>query len=830
MKKRLMITIMFILITISLSGCSSNLSKWANTKLPDLLYERGELNKNIAYKYMLMGAITEDQYNKIEEKIDDQVEKYTEVNDEGMVKDSSISLLSNAVSYYKLADNSDHPSQISIIDGETTKNYIWNNVDNYIPKDGLALANIDIVSNSWVENNKNAAVLSNFVLSNYLHVYSYGKSGDNSQKEVYRDDKSEIQPIEFIPEDLKNEINEKMYAEIYVLKGQFNTKSNSLDGTLKIIEEALANDNETKANAILENYFMPLKDDSGNPITLVDKPAKGEETAYDMIVTSKDNPDNIYKLGYDMPVSQTDFENCLRLRLVEFSEDNLDALNSLKATGGKFKFIADSKTTWRAYLVEYPISVIDSMEDIGNDEVKVDFTKSAIGINLATQELINYATEPSGELNNYKIDYNSGSAVNTDKSYLNLDSAANESEVSQSSFVVKGSIEIELENLSGKKYVCDVGRVILRDYLELTYAPECVDDENLAVFGRKIRFDMENSAGSTSLWRDRESNGLIKQYDLVYKKDDKVAWFVNENGIKLNNSNNLTITDFCSAASLLDSDYSNNKVVSILESGLSNFEKESTLKDGQLPKQSDLLHVQVTSSIHPTLMFPSEEIGSVDYVAGEGYTNQRFYGIVTTKGLFDSGLSGDWIFSSASTESFVWWLNWLRYNKFGYDIIPSRITDYIVGNYEYEIDKKDLVILDLDIVSKLQQQFDENSNERTTTNIRTIFMILGWALILYSFLLAVSWVLDTNADLGIKLMEKLTLGHWVAVRYAEDIPAQNVNECTYLTASTMIIRCLLMIAMGSLLILINVFDLVLIIIKTFGGIAESIEKIITGMR
>jgi hypothetical protein len=36
--------------------------------------------------------------------------------------------------------------------------------------------------------------------------------------------------------------------------------------------------------------------------------------------------------------------------------------------------------------------------------------------------------------------------------------------------------------------------------------------------------------------------------------------------------------------------------------------------------------------------------------------------------------------------------------------------------------------------------------------------------------------------------------------------------------------------MGSLLILINVFDLVLIIIKTFGGIAESIEKIITGMR
>ena len=90
------------------------------------------------------------------------------------------------------------------------------------------------------------------------------------------------------------------------------------------------------------------------------------------------------------------------------------------------------------------------------------------------------------------------------------------------------------------------------------------------------------------------------------------------------------------------------------------------------------------------------------------------------------------------------------------------------------------------------------------------------------------WVFDTNTDLGFGLLEKVTLGNWVAVKYAEDIPTHNVNDQKYVCFKDICIRTMIMIAIGILLIRIDIFYILTVLIDVFGNIASQLEKLIKG--
>ena len=105
-------------------------------------------------------------------------------------------------------------------------------------------------------------------------------------------------------------------------------------------------------------------------------------------------------------------------------------------------------------------------------------------------------------------------------------------------------------------------------------------------------------------------------------------------------------------------------------------------------------------------------------------------------------------------------------------------------------------------------------------------MILGWFVVVYSSLLMLAWVIDANLDIGVKLLEKLTLGNWVAVKYEEDIPYKNTNDQTFLDSKKMFIRAAIMIAIGIFLINVNIFNVVLVLIDIFGRAATKIEEVI----
>lgn len=106
--------------------------------------------------------------------------------------------------------------------------------------------------------------------------------------------------------------------------------------------------------------------------------------------------------------------------------------------------------------------------------------------------------------------------------------------------------------------------------------------------------------------------------------------------------------------------------------------------------------------------------------------------------------------------------------------------------------------------------------------------MIGWALVVGSFLLLLLWVIDTNTDVGLGLLEKVTFSNWVAVKYEEDIPAHNVNDQKYMTFKRIMIRVMIIIAIGILLIRIDVFYILTIIVDMFGQLASQAEKIIKG--
>ena len=164
-----------------------------------------------------------------------------------------------------------------------------------------------------------------------------------------------------------------------------------------------------------------------------------------------------------------------------------------------------------------------------------------------------------------------------------------------------------------------------------------------------------------------------------------------------------------------------------------------------------------------------------------------------------------------------------------YSIDHNAVNDYLMSNYQYELSQNGMVILDLETVAKIQKEMNQESAYSRNRFVSTSIVVIGWILIGYAMLLMLAWVLDTNADMGIKLTEKLTLGHWVAIRYKDDMPYYDASERKYMTLGNMIMRCSVVIVVGILLLRIDVFEIVLFLINMFGDAAIKIEEIIRGI-
>ena len=252
----------------------------------------------------------------------------------------------------------------------------------------------------------------------------------------------------------------------------------------------------------------------------------------------------------------------------------------------------------------------------------------------------------------------------------------------------------------------------------------------------------------------------------------------------------------------------------------------------------DLAWESTNDTVTISTRFPGEIIGTKDNkrdssgrFSAEFISTQHqvFYAVATTSDIFSTSLYSTWITSDDDGASLRWWNSWLSVNDYLYNIDKMVLENAIYNAYKYELTQNGIVILDLEIVAKIQEDMDKEAERESNQFIRTTFKLLGILLIVYSIVLFMCWLIDTNVDMGFKLVTKLTMGNTIPVKYSEDIPIHDSEDRKYIDLQGISIMCIVIIAVGILLIAIDIFDIVLFLIGALGELAKQISKVISGV-
>lgn len=795
--KRILLMLVVGMMSLLLTGCDEDMIQYLDTDLKSTIQQRVELNRSCATSLRDAGIISESEYNSVMKSIDSQMAIYME----DISKNSSLQkkLLSSASAWAEL--------EFKAVDVNEN--------------------NDEINAEGFTRSEWNSKVLTNAIAAT-------GNKANYDQVKV-ASGSGYVEPINLM-NNVADEINDRFGYPIYVLRpfDELESEGIDLDGIKEMVNLALE-DPKKVDTSLLDKYFTPAVDENNKVITLLDTSKRenqvivtsdGANTSYVGDPSSSDintrnkvlakaNKYDFNLSGYsasqnrpgkDMIIQQYGYN----IMAVRFTEFNYDAVQKIIRTIGlsDSKYIVTNNDGGRVYLVEYPVYTVDSFVEDG-DKFDTTFKQSNLGINLKTGKMIKYTGAYSNEVSLTGIN------VNNDDPYLTMAGAVNETVDGQASFIVKGNIDEPLV-LGEKNQEVITGRIILRDYLEGTYAPGIVSDENVVVFGRKLR--IENFNGS---------------------KDLVVARFYDKEGKKIEEAAVLHISDFASMEDLISGQklkYIRGKGEASIntededelaersdednineDTSYEEIVKDAVLKIDNLPRETAL-------EIKPTEAFPSENIGSID--VGEN-DKPLFYVMAVKKSMFETGLFSGWIYNSdESSNSLPWWSKWLYDHGYQYKIDKTILEEYLMGNYSFELGNQGILVLDLETIAKIQEQYNKQDTIDRNRNIRSIFMLFGAILIGYSVIMLLAWVLDTNVDLGFNILEKMTLGHLIAVTDESEVPVYDMEDRKYIGFGNLVIQSCIVAVIGIVLILVDFYEIAYWLIKIFGGIAQFVLKAI----
>jgi len=800
------------LCTLGLSGCGENIKNFLETDCNNAIMDRLEMNLKVLQTLHSNGFISDLTYKNYENSINVQQQYYSseftniDLNNLG----KSCPFLNNI---HKLRYVT---CEMVANTGKTAITY---------PNDKG-----EIISYSLKEHASDGfpdgVYISNTLIQ---HVTKFGSVSD-SPGDVHTCRDTDLTPMNILGTDISTDMATRFNCPVYVLDWELITQdgNSSLDSVIEAVHSAIttgADGSRSVNDAILEKYFRQAEDASGKPITL------GEDfnIALDMVRVTSENPtfnnlnsnDVSNELGLDLVISQYDVP-AFTVRLQEINPVAWENLQKLLGMNDS-KYIYSEANGGKFYVMEYPVWYLDSIKnETANSSTAIGtFAESGIGVNLYTQKILKYDPIYSGS----KITGWSKTGTEISElvdSYLTLAGASNGDFKGKSAFMVNGTQDIDIAlyiTASGSMGTVKGARIILRDYLEATFAPNFVDESNLVVFGRKIRFLFKPE--------NFDADGNI-----VIDKTQEMAVYVDKEGNNILDGNYLTITDFCSAQDLTLDKPRITRLNMISEKGTTVIPGQTSTTDKAMTvDQLDQVGQAGTSPIHITMMFPGDKIGRADY-GDHGFNDnnskQRFYAVATRKGIFNSGLYSNWINITDNTASLDWWNTYLNDNQFKYSVGHQEVNDYLLGNFGYELSQSGIIILDLDTIAFIQEEMNEESQTETAEFTRTIFVIIGWFLICYAIMLMLAWVIDTNLDIGIDLLNKLTLGSWIAVKYAEDIPAYDLSNNKYMPLSRVVVSSFIITAVALLLITVDIYSLVIAIIRVCGSIASQIQQMLSG--
>ena len=242
MKKRLILLLTVLIMCVNVSGCGTDLQSFAKNTYPQAIQERVNSNIRIAEKFNSLGALSDESLNSLKTHMQQQANKYKTTDNK------TASLLGSAVSEYKALDGSTGlPKYVTLIDDDGVSHDIY--YDNPILPLPTGDKNVDYIWKKSVVKNLNTSPsidelhLGHFVISNYLASTKFNSKWYNNNEWYTRDD-ADVKPIELVSEDVKDEINKNLKAQIYILRSDIATIDgmSTVDGIMSMVNQACAGD------------------------------------------------------------------------------------------------------------------------------------------------------------------------------------------------------------------------------------------------------------------------------------------------------------------------------------------------------------------------------------------------------------------------------------------------------------------------------------------------------------------------------------------------------------------------------------------------------------
>lgn len=805
--KKVAMLILAICMPLLLSGCGIDVPLDAIDNLYNSLNNRVAANQNIATELYRAGLMTEANYNTIQERINktykDLVAKLNSTDDNEVM--DGFKILMPAVVDWRLVPN----RGLDCSEGHT--------------------------GSDCCEEQANSSFILNCIYSQQAGELSKLARLDNSN--------ATISPIELVDPNSADQIMETMNYPIYVLN-----EGVSLDDVKAFLDQySTANSFTDEFFQKSDNYFHELKDKDGNTVTLLDPTkeenqliaiSKSEKEAFADIVNDDDKVvspaklDNRWDLahnysrsnvpGIDMVITQHQSFDVMVVRFREFNTAAYEKIRNTLGLGEQKYMVTATENGGRVYLLQYPVGYISGFElSADGQSFTSTIAKSNLEINIKTEKIYK-VTGDSVNVTDVDALKARETEVDLNNAYISLSGGSPDT----SSFEIYGEtgvgdVDSGAWNLTfgGQDQVASIPRIVLRDYLEASYTPGVTvgsggTTDKFAVYGRKIRILKFEAPINTIMAQLCEADGTVNPQSTSFYVSD--------------------FADYEALAGTVTDPHPPyvKYIPSSTAEGVSTEDDETNLIDS-LDSSTDYstskietLQFIARDSIKCTLEFPGQVIGRGDYNLSD--SKPMFYALIVRKNYQESGLI-NWIVSEADTNSTSWWNAWLRDHQFTYQIGSDELLAYLKDNYSFELGQAGYVLLNLDTLSKLQEELDVEAELEQTHAMRTFFKVLGYSLIGYAFVLMMCWVADTSVDLGLNLTQKVTFGRLVAVAGDEELKgtAEN-NHVSYIGFQAMVFSCLKIIFIGLLLIFVDIVSMVAFLSRTLGQIAVSIGDLIGG--
>lgn len=797
MHRKIMASLFILAILLLMSGCSTVLRSYIEVDLASQIETR--INANISYVDKLYNA------GLLTDKKADKLKKDIEKNGDQLV------------SAFKSIDKINSSKAVDMLKSTTgIAGFGWN-------KDGTAVDGDKCREKAVIEYAKscgydvysdengeycdaNELMISNALLkesSNIVNGWDI-KYGWYTNESVDKDT-----AIDIVSMDNKTLNIDGNFTICVLDSSKIDQNGNELDNIKEIFDKFTDSSGilSEQATDELSRFYTELTD-----VELFD----AIDTSNLITTTKTWDTEHDGKLGYDMQITQGKL-GVMKIRLNEFNQEAVDNLiNMVSNKNGKY--ILCPKTS-KAYLVEYPVSVINEICTDGIN-ITASLNKSELGINIKSGEILKYIPVSGQAMPNREV---IGKGIAGYTSYLGTYGADNEKAESCSSFTIMGeqNIEIEagykgqsIEEITETREVTTAG-IILRDYLEASYAPGFRDNgENIVIFGRKFRLNIDGMDGNKLKLRN---NGIAYMVDINGEEVKNADGDV----ISLDSKQLMDLSNGITNGEVGDSNY----YVSRLRQGGEESGKEVQIQSSNIDKNPKITELKIVASdsIKPIQRFPGNSLGNSDFK--EGANQPVMYAIGTCTDLFETGLYSTWMQSSSATMSLSWWNKWLETAGLGYRVSTQDTEEYLYGNYSYELTQEGAILLDLNTVSKIQEDIDIINDLRDNSRRRAIFKSIGVLLIAYASILMCCWVIDTQLGIGLNLYGTLSFNKWEAIKYKSDIPVGERNH-HYVAFGRMILNTVVIMSIGTVLIRVNIVALIYALIKNLGKFAEHITNLL----